>query len=164
MSSKAILEQYVKFLETKELKYKWDKDNDVLITSFSIDSKLGSIREFIFAQQNEYTVLARCALHADKESIPLVAEYLLRANYGLKYGNFQMDFDDGEILYRYTQRTCDVSLTDEEIERSIIIPLAMFSRYGNGLVKVMFTLSTPEEAISEAESEALVEVDAEEHA
>src|SRR3954467_14939357 len=29
-----------------------------------------------------------------------VAEYITRANYGLRIGNFEMDFDDGEVRYK----------------------------------------------------------------
>ena len=83
-----------------------------------------------------------------------VAEFLLRANYGLKVGGFDFDFDDGEISYRISIYCGDeefVPPTYEQIDFAVIIGLMMIEKYGDALVKVMFGLVEPEDAIESVE-------------
>ena len=78
-------------------------------------------------------------------------EFINRANYGLRNGNFELDVRDGEIRYKiYVD--CDNQLPSREVVRSsIIIPSVMFERYSQGLLDVMFRGSSAEEAISKCE-------------
>lgn len=152
MSNNSVLGRFEEYFKTHAIKYKREKDDKILVAVFAIDSKIGNIKEYIYAREDSYTVRAQCALHADSECRMRMAEYLMRANYGLILGNFEMDFEDGEILYKVTQNLGEDIPTEQDVENSVIMPLAMFSRYGDGIIKVAFSLATPEEAIKEAES------------
>ncbi|HST05674.1 MAG TPA: YbjN domain-containing protein [Chloroflexia bacterium] len=41
-----------------------------------------------------------CPIKAPEEKRPILADFLTRANYGLYVGNFEMDYNDGEIRYK----------------------------------------------------------------
>lgn len=150
MDNITVLNKFKEYFDSHEMQYKWDETNDIISLSFAFGNKIGNIREFIIVRSDSYTVRALCALHADANSQLQILEYLMRANYGLIFGNFEMDFEDGEILFKVTHSINSISESD--IESSIMIPLAMFKRYGEGLIKVAFSLATPKEAIEEAES------------
>ena len=60
-----------------------------------------------------------------------MAEYLHRANYGLRVGNFELDYDDGEIRYKTYIDADFTEITDKTIMMSIFIPGDMFNKYGN---------------------------------
>ena len=64
------------------------------------------------------------------------AEYLHRINYGLLLGNFEMDYDEGEVRFR-TSLMAEGSLTQEVLDRYIQMPAAMLDRYAPGLAAIV---------------------------
>ena len=80
-----------------------------------------------------------------------VVEYLTRANYGLFLGNFQMDMDDGQIIYQVGTAFYDHAPAVEEVARMVHVVTGMAERYSHGLHDVICGKLTPEEAIAEAE-------------
>lgn len=76
-----------------------------------------------------------------------VAEYLTRANFGLKIGNMEMDFKDGEVRYK-TYANTDFNCFNEAIVRHILhANIQTFDRYIQGIVKILFSEYSAEEAI-----------------
>ena len=64
------------------------------------------------------------------------AEYLHRINYGLLLGNFEMDYDEGEVRFR-TSLMAEESLPHEVLDRYIQMPAAMLDRYAPGLAAIV---------------------------
>ncbi|MBR1805361.1 MAG: hypothetical protein IJ774_03120, partial [Selenomonadaceae bacterium] len=66
------------------------------------------------------------------------------------------DFSDGEISYR-TSIYCGADEfappTYEQIDFALVIGLIMIEKYGNALVKVMFGVLEPDDAIESVESD-----------
>lgn len=90
-----------------------------------------------------------------EDKIYKVAEYVSRANFGLYIGNFELDWDDGEIRFK---TAIDVDGIEDLVTPSLVQQLAYTNvttvdRYLPGLVSVIFSESTPEEAIAMAEEE-----------
>jgi len=85
------------------------------------------------------------------ESRPAVAEFITRANYGQKMGNFEMDYSDGQVRYKTTHNVADGPFTEEMIGDLVGFALFTVERYHLALSKVMFGALTPEEAIAEVE-------------
>ena len=73
----------------------------------------------------------------EEKYFPVVAEFLHRANYGLKDGNFEMDYRDGEIRYKSFVNFKNIDVSEEVVGESIIVGAAMIDRYGKGLLKLM---------------------------
>jgi hypothetical protein len=82
-----------------------------------------------------------------------VAEYLTRANYGLRIGNFEMDFDDGEVRYKSSLDFEGVELTSGLIRNAIYPAVQTMDRYLPGLLSVIFGGKSAEEAIYAIEEE-----------
>jgi hypothetical protein len=81
-----------------------------------------------------------------------VAEFLTRVNYGLLIGNFELDFNDGEVRYKTS-----ISVDEEPVTFGLLRPIvytnvALMDQYFNGLLTV---IQGPESA---AEIAALVEL------
>ncbi|MBO4400485.1 MAG: YbjN domain-containing protein [Selenomonadaceae bacterium] len=94
---------------------------------------------------------ATIGIKADEDSIHEVAEFLHRANYGLAFGNFELDFDDGEIRYKMSLNCVDSLPGEDAIEDVLYLPLSMFERYGDGILTVAMGLAEPEAAIKKIE-------------
>ena len=142
------------FLVDDDWKFDYDGDKKRFNFNMTIEGKLQRIRYYIYVREDCYTVYAIAPLNADKNDPQVMAktaEFLSRANYGLRNGNFELDFDDGEVRYK-TFVNCDGVLPSHAIiEDSIIIPSMMFERYSSGILDMMFGSSTPKDAIEKCE-------------
>ena len=84
---------------------------------------------------------------------PAVAEYITRANYGLRIGNFEMDFDDGEVRYKSSLDFEGVELDAGLIRNTIYPAVQTMDRYLPGILSVIFGGKSAEEAIAAIEEE-----------
>jgi hypothetical protein len=82
---------------------------------------------------------------------PAVAEYITRANYGLRIGNFEMDYSDGEVRYKSSLDFEDEDLTPNLIRRAIYPAVHTLDFYLPGLLAVMYGNKTPQDAIATVE-------------
>jgi hypothetical protein len=82
-----------------------------------------------------------------------VAEYITRANYGLRIGNFEMDFEDGEVRYKSSLDFEGVGLTPGLIRNTIYPAVQTMDRYLPGILSVIFGGKSAEEAIASIETE-----------
>ncbi|MGK7930075.1 MAG: YbjN domain-containing protein [Microcystaceae cyanobacterium] len=81
----------------------------------------------------------------------LMAEFLTRANYGLSVGNFEMDFEDGEIRYKTSIDVEGDRLTPALVENLVNINVITVDRYFPGMMKVIYGGLSPEDAIQSVE-------------
>ena len=82
---------------------------------------------------------------------PLVAEYITRANYGLRIGNFELDYSDGEIRYKSSLDFEKETLAPDLIKNAIYPAVHTMDHYLPGLFAVMYGNKNPTEAIREIE-------------
>ncbi len=80
-----------------------------------------------------------------------VAEFLTRANYGMRIGNFEMDFNDGEVRYKSSLDFEGVLLSYDLIKHAIYPAVLTMDRYMPGLMSVIYGQRTPAEAIQDVE-------------
>jgi hypothetical protein len=79
------------------------------------------------------------------------AEFITRANYGLRIGNLEMDFSDGEVRYKSSLDFEGESLTSQLIKLAIYPAVQTMDRYLPGLMAVVYGSKTPTEAVAEIE-------------
>lgn len=135
-----IVKQY---LDSQGWNYTSDINRYRFDFSMGIGGKLNSCRMIIAAEDNGIVFLAFSPLNADEASRASVAEYLTRANYGLKSGNFEMDYSDGEIHYKNYLRCSETIPSLSEVEFTTDICFLMFKKYGDGLAKNLFGFGDP---------------------
>jgi len=80
-----------------------------------------------------------------------MAEFLTRANYGLVIGNFEMDFNDGEVRYKTSIDVEGDRLTSALIKQMVYINVLMMDRYLPGIMSVAFGNADPAQAIAAIE-------------
>ena len=132
----------------------YEKKEDVILTGFEIDNLLNSINICIYFNEHGVTIYGLVEDYVSENSRNMVMEYITRANYGLRLGNFELDLEDGEIRYKvYTNTKGMTELPQEIVEDAIIVPAMMFDRYGDGLATLMMGFSDPVTEIEKAEKE-----------
>ena len=142
------------FLVSDDWKFDFDEEHGIFRFGVGIESKLKHLRYLIPVREDSYVVYAISPLDTDcddKNVMKEMADFICRANYGLRNGNFELDMTDGEIRYKVFV-DCDGIIPSEEIVKgSIIIPSLMFDRYAAGILDIMFKEATAEDAIAKCE-------------
>lgn len=151
-----------RMFDSEGWKYDFDADELAFTISFRLEkTKLSNIRICIRCKPYRQdpalcqwiSTFAYIPLVADEECRLTVCEYLMRVNYRLSMGNFEMDFSDGEISFRQTFNVLDGMIGDDALDDLTTLPVSMFEKYGNGLISVMMGAATPEEALKKAQDE-----------
>src|SRR5512146_398808 len=121
--------------------------------SMSYSGKNGDLRCYAIVRVDleEFLFYAVAPVKVPEEVRMAVAEYLTRANYGLRIGNFELDYSDGEVRYKSSIDFEGQILTPELIRNAIYPAVHTMDRYLSGLLRVSFGGATPLEAIEEAE-------------
>ena len=88
---------------------------------------------------------------APEEMRAEVVEYLTRANFGLRIGNFELDYDDGEVRYKSSLDFEGETLTPGLIRNTMYPAVHTMDFYLPGLLGVMYGNKTPTQAIDEIE-------------
>lgn len=141
-----------KFLDEDDWKYDFDANKGLFSFGLNLSNKLKKVSYCIRVRDDCYMVYAISPLNAD-DCKAEIAEFITRANYGLRNGNFEMDFDDGEIRYKSFVDFDGTVPGTQVIRDSIYVPASMFKRYGNGIVNILFGLKSPADAVAECEAE-----------
>lgn len=81
-----------------------------------------------------------------------MAEFLTRANYGMLIGNFEMDFDDGEVRYKTSIDVEGDRLTTALMQQLVYANVRTMDRYLTGIHQIMSTDQTPAEVIAQIET------------
>lgn len=129
--------------------------------SMSYSGKNGDLRCYAIVRVDleEFLFYAVAPVKVPDMVRPAVAEYLTRANYGLRIGNFELDYSDGEVRYKSSLDFEGQILTNELIRNAIYPAVHTMDRYLPGLLRVSFGGATPHEAIEEVEGGRAVSED-----
>ena len=144
------------FFDVDKVKHTPFDEKNVASAIYSVNAKFGHVTIFFHAYKDKLILHMIIPLSADEAERSKVGEFLLRANYGLNIGGFDFDFNDGEISYRIALYCGDEEFappTYEQIDFAVVIGLMMIEQYGNSLVKVMFGLVEPVDAVEVAEAD-----------
>ncbi len=121
--------------------------------SMSYSGKNGDLRCYAIVRVDleEFLFYAVAPVKVPEEVRMSIAEYLTRANYGLRIGNFELDYSDGEVRYKSSLDFEGQILTADLIRNAIYPAVHTMDRYLPGLLRVSFGGATPHEAIEEVE-------------
>ncbi len=103
--------------------------------------------QFVFAGQNarwnclvrtretasQFVFYSICPILIPENKRLAIAEFITRANYGTIIGNFELDFDDGELRYKTSIDVEGDRLTNANIESLIYANLGTMDRYLPGI-------------------------------
>jgi hypothetical protein len=80
-----------------------------------------------------------------------VAEYIARANYGLVIGNFELDFDYGEVRCKTSAIMPQAVLEVASTRLLILTNLALMAKYQPGFLAVAYSEKSAMEAVTQVE-------------
>lgn len=153
MTKERVIERIRHFFDEGKWKYKCDEKQPIFRTKVKMNGPIGKLSVAILVKDKYYLVYAIFGTTAEEDQRQRVGEYLHRANMGLINGNFEFDFEDGEIRYKTYVNFQGMELSDEVIRDSILIPIAMCDLYGKSLIRLMLGESDPKILIDQIEEE-----------
>ncbi|WP_448774135.1 hypothetical protein [Blautia sp.] len=152
--SKEIANIVKKFLEEDEWYYSFDEERGIFEFGLRVKGKIRKIRYIVDIRETEILVYGICPIavdYDDKEVMAQMAEFICRANFGLKNGGFEFDFNDGEIRYK-SFIDCDGALpVTEIIKNSIYCVAKMYDRYEKGITDIIFGGGSAKKAVDMCE-------------
>ena len=134
---KNVIDKIKNFFENNDWKYKYNEQDNVFTAGINMGNVLGNVRILIAVDENYYNVYTILNSKAEENYYDSVGEFLHRANYGLRNGNFEMDYSDGEVRYKSFVHFKNMNVSEEVVEESIIVGISMIERYGRGILKMM---------------------------
>ena len=152
--SKNIANAINNFLTEGDWHFSFDDQRGLFKFGLNLKGRIKKVSYIVNVKDDEYVVYAISPLAADEDDekmMATMAEFICRANYGLKNGNFELDMRDGEIRYKCFVDSEGITPTTEMVRNSIHCPAAMFDRYSAGIVDIIFGNSTAKEAIAKCE-------------
>lgn len=152
--SKSIADAINSFLTEDDWHFSFDDQRGLFKFDLNLKGRIKNVRYIVDVKDDEYVVYAISPIGADEDDekkMAIMAEFICRANYGLKNGNFELDMRDGEIRYKSFVDCEGLTPTTEMVRNSIHCPAAMFDRYGDGIVDIIFGNSTAKEAVAKCE-------------
>lgn len=136
--SKNIANAINNFLTEDDWHFSFDDQRGLFKFGLNLKGRIKKVSYIVDVKDDEYVVYAISPLGADEDDekmMATIAEFICRANYGLKNGNFELDMRDGEIRYKCFVDSEGITPTTEMVRNSIHCPAAMFVIFGNATAK-----------------------------
>lgn len=119
---------------------------------FNIGNRLKSIDILAIADASAIQSIGISPINAGRTDYGNIVEYITRAYFGLKVGNFKFDYDDGEIRYHACLTSYAGQPDLENVELVVDMPFHMFKKFGDGLVKALMGFGDPEVDVAAVEA------------
>lgn len=152
--STIIIDAINQFFNNDGWNFSFDSERGIFRLGYSLKGKLKRLSLIIGTTNDGYNVYAVAPVGVDKndeKTLAEMAEFICRANYGLKNGNFELDMRDGEIRYKIYVDCSGIEPTQIMVQNSIFYPIGMFERYGEGILGIFFGGMSAKEAIEMCE-------------
>jgi hypothetical protein len=158
MGEQQIFNALIEFFEEDEWDFQWVQGLPVL--SLGFDGKHGKWQCVAQAReaQQQFVFYSIMPISVPEDKRAKMAEFLTRVNYGMVIGNFEMDYDDGEIRYKTSIDVEGVEISPALIRQVVYGNVIITDRYYNGIMRIIYGTQSPLEVLEEVEDAALDEL------
>lgn len=148
-----VIEALVQFLESESWSYSTLNPPTALKIGFQ--GKNADFNCYLQERpdQEQLVIYSIVPVRTPDERMQQAVEFITRANFGLIIGNFEFDYQDGEIRFKTSIDVENVEITGPLLSHLIYANVLTADRYMPGLFRVLFAGVNPEAAIQEIEGE-----------
>ena len=152
MEREQIIDAVRDWLDQDDWRYEFDAEETLIRLNLTLTSKIKKAHIVFLFKEDCYTLYATAPINGDTDDLTELNKFIAMANYGLRNGNFELDFRDGEIRYK-TFVNCDglETLPEEIIKDSVLAACFTLDRYGDGLAALAMGFSDAETEIKKVE-------------
>jgi hypothetical protein len=143
-----LLDKLTEFFHDEEWEYEVLENRSIVRMGFSGENGHWPCYAHAREAQQQLVVYAICPLRVPSPMRPTMAEFLTRANYGLVIGNFELDYEDGEVRYKTSVDIEDCEVSTELLRHIVYANVTTLDRYLPGIVAVLAGAQSPAEAVA----------------
>lgn len=133
----------------------WQVENqpDNLSLSMNFQGEHGQWRCYATTRElpPQFVFYSLCPITIPLDRRQDVSEFLTRANYDIVIGNFELDFEDGDVRYKTSIDVEGSQLDSALIKRLVYTNVVMMDQYLPGILAVVYAKASPAEAIAQVE-------------
>lgn len=149
----AILDELIIFFEEDDWRFDQMHDMPAVHTVFTGDNSKWDCYAHAREDTSQCVFYSVLPVTVPPNKRAAAAEFITRANYGMMIGNFEMNYDDGEVRYKTS-----IDVTGDQINFALIKQLvyancATMDQYLPGLMSVIYTDTPPAQAVAKIEGD-----------
>jgi hypothetical protein len=144
-------EKLVQLFDTREIRYLANAENLTVWADFRGEVGLYRVVAAVDESGGLFQVFGYAPLYVPKGCLPAIAETLSRANYGLKVGKFELDYEQGDVRFQAAHILGANDLDDATIDRMIGTTMNMLNLYLPAVLSVIYGNELPKDAIGSVE-------------
>lgn len=148
-----LLKIVLDFLEQDNWPVQPMADLGILQTQFQGDNGHWICQARANAEISQVVFYALCPVNAPPAKIAALAEYITRANYDLVIGNFELNFETGQVRFKTSLDVEGTQLTPELVKNLVYANVFLMDKYLPGILKVIYTDTPPALLISQLEAD-----------
>lgn len=138
------------FFVTEQWDARWLADSEAFVAPFDGDHGRWDVVTQVRESERQLMVYSLCPLSVPAARVPAMGEFVARANFGLVLGNFELDWDAGDLRYK-TSLDVGEGDVDEQLLRPLVYAnVLMMDHYLSGVAAVIGG-SNPADAIAHIE-------------
>ena len=150
--SESIYEAIKDFFDGEDWNFVELEEESILQMAFQGDNGRWSCYACAFDESEQFAFYSVFPWQVPFEKLLTLAEYLMKANYGLMIGNFELDFTDGEIRYKTSIDVENSRLTPELLHNLVYANVLTMDQYLPGITALLNGKLSTEEALILAEN------------
>ncbi|MBD1909761.1 YbjN domain-containing protein [Leptolyngbya sp. PL-A3] len=154
--SKQMFDQLITFFANDDWSFTRLHGEPILYTSIQGKNGEWNCYAHIRGEQAQFAFYSICPIATPSEKLLSIAEFITRVNSGMILGNFELDFEDGEIRYKTSIDVTDDYLSYALIKQLVYANISMMDAYLPGIRAVIAGAATPLEAIRQIEASGQV--------
>ena len=150
--SQSLYKVVLDFFETEEWAFAKDDHEPILYMNFQSENGQWLCLAKANDDDDQFVFYSICPVTIPEDKRQAAAEFITRANYGLLIGNFELDFDDGEIRYKTSIDVEGDTLSQNLIKQLVYTNVTTIDEYLPGIIAVVEGKLSPQEAIAKIEN------------
>jgi hypothetical protein len=143
----------LEFFEGDEWNPEKVEASPALSMQFEGDNGKWTCLAYAYDERERFVFFSVLPVSVPEEKRTAVAEFLTRANFGMELGNFEMDFEEGDVQFRTSIDIEGGDLTPKMIQNIAYSNVVVADQYLPGLVMVLEGDASPVEAITKVEQQ-----------
>jgi hypothetical protein len=145
------VETLLKVLEKAGLDPKPLEDVTGFTITFEEDGPQVAGVTYLFEDESRFLFYLQLIKTTPPDTLPQVAEFITRANFGMSVGNFELDYENGSVRFKTSVDYQGAELLAPFVRNAILAAMDGVELYAEALIDVMGGKKTPGSAIFDVE-------------
>lgn len=142
-----VFERISEHLEKEIGEFYVREDNEAVMFNCMSEMMEDTLECTIFMDEDSFVVVVKVPFACNMGSLDEMAKFLVQINCGMWMGNFDLDYDDGEITFRCFMNALDCMPSDETIGTAIVSAVKAIELNAEDMHQVATGAATAREVI-----------------